>query len=440
MEKIIEELYLTIKTIKDNINFLKPILEENLAQTKIKVTNAKWALKRADEINEIIKSYQATNTLNEEELKKVSESIIERLIESGEAEITNDDRIKLKMSASPISKKNIDKLIREIQSVERRNELIYQNALINLITVYERAFGKIILNYYTKNSERLGQDKTIKLFEIKKMNSISEIIDYLIINEVKNLMHKGVKEWHEFIKKKFSAKLNYYYTNRRKIEEIFERRNLYAHNDGIINEIYYHKNKDNKEVEIGNKIKTTKKYIFESANTLLSDYIDIVLSFIDYSNKDLIETLFSIAFEEMNEENYLLAYDIFDFLDKNYNDIEENKCLYKINKWICCKSHPELVEFLDEINQYEYEDQPYELQLGIESIKMNKERIRFLVENVSISYICEEEIATWPVFKWVREDSEFYNEIQNICKEKMIFEKKAFIPISNQQSDDEISE
>lgn len=428
MEKITEELYLTMKIIKDNINFLKPILEENLAQTKIKVTKTKWAIKRAEEINEIIKSYQASNTLNEEELKNVTDAIIKRLLESGEAEITDNDKIKLKMSASPISKKNIEKLIREIQSVERRNELIYQNSLVNLITIYERAISKIILNYYSKNNERISQDKSIKLYEIKKMNSITEIIDYLIINEVKDLMFKGVKEWHDFIQNKFSAKLEYYYSNKKKIDEIFDRRNLYAHNDGIINEIYYNKNKDNIDIKIGERLKTTKEYIFSAANILLSDYIDIVLSFIDFSNKSLIETLFSIAFEEMSDENYLLAYKIFNLLDEKYEDNEANKCLYKINKWICCKSVPELNEFFNEINEYEYDSLPCELKIGIESIKMNKEQIRVLIRNVNINYICEEELATWPVFKWIREDEDFYNEILNICKEKMTFEKVAFTP------------
>ena len=428
MEKITEELYLTMKIIKDNINFLKPILEENLAQTKIKVTKTKWAIKRAEEINEIIKSYQASNTLNEEELKNVTDAIIKRLLESGEAEITDNDKIKLKMSASPISKKNIEKLIREIQSVERRNELIYQNSLVNLITIYERAISKIILNYYSKNNERISLDKSIKLYEIKKMNSITEIIDYLIINEVKDLMFKGVKEWHDFIQNKFSAKLEYYYSNKKKIDEIFDRRNLYAHNDGIINEIYYNKNKDNIDIKIGERLKTTKEYIFSAANILLSDYIDIVLSFIDFSNKSLIETLFSIAFEEMSDENYLLAYKIFNLLDEKYEDNEANKCLYKINKWICCKSVPELNEFFNEINEYEYDSLPCELKIGIESIKMNKEQIRVLIRNVNINYICEEELATWPVFKWIREDEDFYNEILNICKEKMTFEKVAFTP------------
>ena len=428
MEKITEEVYLTMKTIKDNINFLKPILEENLAQTKIKVTKAKWAIKKAEEINEIIKSYQASNTLNEEELKNVTDAIIKRLVESGEAEITDNDKIKLKMSASPISKKNIDKLIREIQSVERRNELIYQNSLVNLITIYERAISKIILNYYSKNNERISQDKSIKLYEIKKMNSITEIIDYLIINEVKDLMFKGVKEWHDFIQNKFSAKLEYYYSNKKKIDEIFDRRNLYAHNDGIINEIYYNKNKDNIDIKIGERLKTTKEYIFSAANILLSDYIDIVLSFIDFSNKSLIETLISIAFEEMSDENFLLAYKIYNLLDEKYEDNEANKCLYKINKWICCKSVPELNEFFNEINEYEYDSLPCELKIGIESIKMNKEQIRVLIRDVNINYICEEELATWPVFKWIREDEDFYNEILNICKEKMTFEKVAFTP------------
>jgi hypothetical protein len=102
--------------------------------------------------------------------------------------------------------------------------------------------------------------------------------------------------------------------------------------------------------------------------------------------------------------------------------------LYKINKWICCKSVPELNEFFNEINEYEYDSLPCELKIGIESIKMNKEQIRVLIRDVNINYICEEELATWPVFKWIREDEDFYNEILNICKEKMTFEKVAFTP------------
>ena len=112
-----------------------------------------------------------------------------------------------------MNRENIDKLIREMQSIERRNELIYQNSLINLVTTYERAMAKIITTYYVKNNESLGPDKTIKLYEVKKMNSISEIVNYLIMNEVKDLMHRGVKEWHDFIKKKFCSPLYYYNNN-----------------------------------------------------------------------------------------------------------------------------------------------------------------------------------------------------------------------------------
>lgn len=430
MEKILEELYLTIKTIKDNIIFLEPILNNNISQTNIKITNTEWALKRAQEITNIIKSCQANNTLNEEELAKITEEIIEKLIQSGQAEMLNENKIKLKMSASPISKKNIDKLIREMQSIERRNELIYQNSLINLVTTYERAMAKIITTYYVKNNESLGPDKTIKLYEVKKMNSISEIVNYLIMNEVKDLMHRGVKEWHDFIKKKFCSPLYYYNNNRKVIEEIFERRNLFIHNDGIINEIYYNKFKDDNDIHIGQKRNASKDYIFDSANILLHDYIDIVLSFIDYNNRALIETLFTIGFEEMCEKNYLIAYEIFSFLDNNDNEIEANKCLYKINKWICCKSISDLNGYLREIDEYDYSNQSVELQLGIEAIKMDKERIRALVNKVNISQLSDEEISTWPVFQWIREDEDFYAEILKLIRDKLTFQKDDFAPIS----------
>lgn len=96
---------------------------------------------------------------------------------------------------------------------------------------------------------------------MQDIGNVSEIKEHLVDEEVTKMMYKSFNEWIEFLIKNKKLKLQYILDRMDTIKEIIARRNLYVHNDGIVNSIYLSTVCKDTKFKKGDSIGINRSYI-----------------------------------------------------------------------------------------------------------------------------------------------------------------------------------
>lgn len=172
---------------------------------------------------------------------------------------------KLKISGK--NAKQTSKAIDEFQSKMKQLHILYQSTLMSLAIYFEVLIASIIkqrMVLHPKSSDI--EEKTLTLENIRKLGSFENAELFLIEQEVETIIRKSYTDWIDYLKKNMKLKMDYIERYNDKIIEIIQRRNLFVHNEGIVNSIYL-KNIDPKlkeGVKLGERLSIDHAYIDES--------------------------------------------------------------------------------------------------------------------------------------------------------------------------------
>ena len=143
--------------------------------------------------------------------------------------------------------------------------------LYQLVSHFEGFFFDFLSILLKTNPHALSQDRQVKVRDIIQENDMDSLIDHLIHKELLELKYRGVDDWFVFLEK--IIKLNDIHTSDiSRISEIKATRDILAHNEGIVNEIYLRKSGDQARASKGQLIPINRKYSYGSAD-FLKDFI-----------------------------------------------------------------------------------------------------------------------------------------------------------------------
>ncbi|HWF01318.1 MAG TPA: hypothetical protein VG248_16075, partial [Caulobacteraceae bacterium] len=136
---------------------------------------------------------------------------------------------------------------------------------LGLCASFDSFFAEIIKVFLRLRPDRFDySSKSITLKELSRLSDISEAVGVFIDSEVSDIMRGSHAEQVKFVEDKLHITLTKTYSRWPEYIEIFERRNLAAHGNLIVNEIYL---KNCREcpligaVTIGDKLPVTHEYI-----------------------------------------------------------------------------------------------------------------------------------------------------------------------------------
>lgn len=220
------------------------------------------------------------------------------------------------------------------------NQIELKSILINMCISFESLVLNILKEYflYAPNPQ-LNLKKSITYEELLLIGDIDSAKDYLIDIQLDDLFRKNFLEWIDQTINMLSAKKNKIYIEKQltSLSEMYQRRHIFVHNNGIVNSQYLKNTNSNKYNEndkidisityIKEKIKDLKfvswfiidAYLkrhyqsngeaFTKMNSLLVDYIDeeceaIPLIFKNYSESSSLDE----EAEKIANVNYFLYY------------------------------------------------------------------------------------------------------------------------------------
>jgi hypothetical protein len=116
-----------------------------------------------------------------------------------------------------------------------------------------------------------ASDRQISLQEILTKQSLEDVVKHVIEGEVNDLMRGTHTEQVQFVENNLGIKIIDHYERWADFVEIFERRNLAAHGNLIVSNIYVKKCKEARVAdipEIGSALELNSEYLKKSVETL----------------------------------------------------------------------------------------------------------------------------------------------------------------------------
>ena len=286
-----------------------------------------------------------------------------------------------------------------------------------LVTYFENLIAGVLRENFTKYPQRiLLNEKSVSYRMLTEVNDIEEIKNILIDQEVTNKMYESLLEWKNYFQKNLKLDIRVWEDEFDKIQEIIARRNLYVHNNGIVNNIYIKLVGDGGKYSIGEYLNIDREYIDNAINIIeymgISLLIEIWLK--EYGdNSDEVKKITALIYDEYLElQRWEIARHFYEICLQSSKISIAYEVLFKINRWQCYKWLGEYEKIKNEVEEFDVSAYLPRYTLGILALR-EKYKEFFEVYDTQED-IGDEELKEWPLFKELRKSEEYMERFSDV--------------------------
>lgn len=362
------------------------------------------------------------NGENDESIKKYEDSIESdtKLKLFNNQIIMHDNHIRTK---NPYIKLILHEINDEYKMIKLEIEQMKNNQIRNLISLLESLVSNLTVNYIRSVSNQdILNDQKIKYNDIKHLETMQDLKDFVLEQKVVDMMYDSFNKWlTTFISNYTKEKAQSFNSINKElidlISEVFERRNILTHNNGIVSHLYISRINElsiSNELNIGEKIKIDEDYLSSSRSNVFK--MGIILFFLSVKslgcNRDsaFITKLTLIGLELLNNDFFSEGKLFFSLLlenDKTSNEDQKEITLY--NLWLSQKLMGDHTCDLDIQKHFDDKSEINSQQEMASAIFLNDsnylEKIEAFFELVDVKQIII--ILQWPIFKLVKQKDDF---------------------------------
>ncbi|CAM5212136.1 putative protein OS=Lysinibacillus sphaericus OX=1421 GN=LS41612_21185 PE=4 SV=1 [Lysinibacillus sphaericus] len=404
------ELFIKVQDELMNINYRSRSLENN------EFTKAATEL-----ISDVV---QLTNDISEGEydiqiINKANEKFADKGVNifTKEVEYKDTPEVHFKISNSQMERE-VGEVMKMADLVTRQQELLFRNSLTSLMIYFENLISNIIKLRLSKFPNAFNpKEKTIKYKDLMDFESIDEALDHLIENEVIDIMYGGFKSWVFYLNKAgVNTKKIDFFTE--VINEAYSRRNLFVHNDGIINNVYLNKvsKEYSQDVAKGQRLSISEDYLIKAVNNVKIFGVILLLEawkvFDKNGHDDAYDYIMGKAFDSMKEHDWEFAKFIYEFLHAEA-DNHANKIITQMNIWLCEKELGNFKEIEESVKKCDVSGLQTHYELAKLSLLENSDKF-FEILGHNPDSLDTEALGEWPIFKYMREDSRVNEYLQDV--------------------------
>jgi hypothetical protein len=310
-------------------------------------------------------------------------------------------------------------------------DIIPKNYIVSLISIYDAFLGDLIRCLYRLKPDILNaSEKNISYTRLIEFKNIEDAKQYIIEKEVEELLRKSHVEQFDWLQNKFDIKLKEGLSIWPTFVELTQRRNLFAHCDGIVSQQYLDVCKVNRvkldKCRPGNRLSVSPTYFDEAFRCLFE--VGVKLSHVLWRKlrPDQIEEAdkhlgSDIIYHLLCLEQYDLAKISSDFainVLKKYSD-DSRRRIYIINAAIAYKfSGDNLVakQILDK-EDWSASDNVFKLCVAIlkDEFKIAPDLMKKIGTNNV--WLDKQSYVDWPVFKEFRSSGYFLKAYKEVFGE-----------------------
>lgn len=424
--ELLERFKSSIEGLRDFVDLIQPMLTEYHKKEFQKHDKAFQPLAIAEQIQKE-EDEQKKNEL-QEKLKEIFEGEIEVVTKDEDSDGEERDE----PSESKPNKKfafrvkgdtsKIDAAFEfHMKSTEQKN-LLYVNSLISLLSSAEWFYSQLLHFFYDKNPHVAGiKKKTLTLEELKSFGTIEDAEKYLIDSKIEGLLRSSFSDWIDTLKAEFGLGLGYIKDFNNELIEIYQRRNLFVHNGGVVNSIYLSKVPES-DKSIGDKLTVEEEYLDNAI-----DKIHVLFSLIacelwkndSPNDEERADFLMELNYGYLKQGKWTVAKLPNTFLSKDAKQPVIPKTYAQLNCWLCEKREKGLDKVKSELDKQDFSDKSIVIQLALEALRENEETFFQLLprainsEELPVKYLFD-----FPILEEMRATKSFDEFIANNEKVK----------------------
>ncbi len=333
-----------------------------------------------------------------------------------------------------ISHTNISKfnrLLRKAENSELAFQIIPQNFIVSLVSLFDAYIGNLIRAIYMIQPERLnGSEKNLSFSKLSELGTIEDAKEYLIEKEVECVLRENHTKQFKWLEDKLDVTLTNLPSWNTFIE-VTERRNLFVHCNGVISSQYISICKQNMvplddSHKVGEALDVNEEYfnnayrcIFE-IGVKLSQVIWRKLLPTDIDNAD--SCIITIIYDLINRGDYKLAIDISELTSerafKHYNN--DNKLICLVNKAQAYKWKGDKQKCCEIIASIDWSACSDKFKLVSAVLTDNYTDAYVIMKRIGKNHdeITKECYRDWPIFQELRKHNEFLTVFEEIFGEK----------------------
>lgn len=358
---------------------------------------------------------------------------VEIEIEKTEGKDKSDKGISIKFKATEVPELNNH--IENVKKVTNHIELLYKNSFISLLSTVEWFFSQILHFNYDKFPESAGiQKKTMTLADLKSFGTIEDAEKFLIDTKIEEVLRGNLESWFITLKTDLSLKLGYIDPIKDELIEIYQRRNLFVHNGGIVNTIYMSKVSEEfrKGINLNDSLVINKKYLDNAICKLQKAFLLVASELwknLDKSDKSRGDVLTDIVYENLVKERWDICEGLTYFIMKDAELEVLDKLVAQLNYWLCKKELNQYNSIKKELENANYSDKKEIFQLALFALKDDVESfMEILPISLDSKQLNIRRLEEFPIFKTIRQTDEY---------QKFKSESKYFTEPSAEIEDDE---
>lgn len=297
-----------------------------------------------------------------------------------------------------------------------RGDIIRQGVLVYSVTYFEMLLGDLLQVFFAIVPDKLPKEKTFKYEELLRLETLEAITQQAISDEADALLRLGYKDIPNAFSKRTGVDISEVKVYSNKLIELFERRNLFVHNNGRIDSRYMKKVSKDYLKQINARI----NLLLAIPSSYLEERIDAILivgTMIsqriwrkyskDYKLADY--SLTELIFEKLIEGRYRLVINLADFALGIAFSNKASRYAVIINSAIAYDKLGEKVnkeKALKKISNVQ--NLPISQQIAYYAVSLEKDKaIKLLQIAVPNGDIDEVDLQDWPALEYLENELEF---------------------------------
>lgn len=304
--------------------------------------------------------------------------------------------------------------------------------IIGIVSSYEHHLSLIIREILRKNPGRLAaSDRQVSVKDVFDSGDIESFKEQVLDKEIDIIMRCSFEEQVSWIEKAVGirSEIKADYGDWPKLVEIFERRNLFTHANGFINDRYLKKAKKlnfpkRDGIVKGHELLAGPRYFKEALETICEFGIKITQVCwrkIENGNEKIADdALCAFGFEFIERGRYNLAIKIFEFFFSLSGKKEEERRLVSLvnlaNAYKLNGDSKKAEKLLDKEDWSVVNDN---FRISVMAVREDCDEVIRLMKRMGASCdFGERAYEEWPVFFHVRDDDRFRNTFEEIFGRK----------------------
>jgi hypothetical protein len=392
-----------LDTLRDFVDLVNPILDK--ARTEEMTANPKALIPLVLLMNAVAPEQLSLDTSCVEHLQSQFEGQLDIQVEEKEGNksatlsFNNSGGQAFHSTIAKVSKRNAQK------------DLLYQNALISLVSAVEWFLSQLLHKYFELHPEAAGiRDRSLTLSELQLIGTIDDAKNYLIDIRIEEILRGSFTDWITFMKSNLKLSMGYLSDDEKYLIEICQRRNLFVHNGGVVNKIYLNKVADTK-IEIGQQINVSQEYLDEAIARFERFFFLVSLELwkkLAPEDKKRANLVSDITYKNLCDERWKIAESLSFFLMKDKQLPEMNRLIAQINYWQSIKWQDRFTEIRKDVETIDFSAKDEIFSLAQAALLDDEQHFfQLLPLLLRAGKLSEQDLYEWPLFRRIRTTENF---------------------------------